>query len=151
MWQQNTPKGRKKKQKALAQSKPKSPRFHVKRVGADIRLVGSDDVVIVEGRLLLNDLSPKGFSIFSTELIPNGQEVAITLEEPRGLYLRGRVVSGHDHNATSHILTSTPFQFRLQIRLTFDSPEDEQRMRDFCLKLAREELYPEEEDLSQAA
>src|SRR5437763_562799 len=68
--------------------------MHVKRVYAQIKIIGAlgaPPSPIVEVRVLLNDFSPSGLGLFSSQEFFPGQQIAITLEQPQRFFVEGMV------------------------------------------------------------
>jgi hypothetical protein len=96
---------------------------------------------VAQGRLLLNDISPKGLGLFSDQPIMVGQEIALTIEEPKRFYVRGRVVWCQEADADSHILSSHPFSYRIGLVFLFQNAAEEAQVKAYCDELARDVLY----------
>jgi hypothetical protein len=100
--------------------------MHLKRVVAEVKLVDPQAGVgeasaPLKVRIVLNDLSPKGISLFCTQKLMHGQEVAVTLTEPSMIYLRGKVLACQEHDPNSHVLTEHPFAYRIAVLFNFES------------------------------
>ena len=107
--------------------------IHIKRVDGKLTLAGSaKDAAPIGIRVVLNDLSPKGAGIFAPSIIPVGQEISITIEEPKHLSLKGKVTWYQEHDANSHILTQVPFSYRIGIEFIFDTEADKQAAETYC-------------------
>ncbi|MCM2324724.1 MAG: PilZ domain-containing protein [Oligoflexia bacterium] len=117
--------------------------LHIKRVRAELKVVGhgTGQGAISEARILLNDLSPTGVGIFSNAAILVGQEIAITLQDPKRVYLRGRVVWCQEYDLHRHVISSSPFSYRMGIHFLFRNQEEEDAVKAFCNEVLREHLF----------
>jgi len=117
--------------------------FHFRRVEAEIKLltVGAENSPPMPVRVILNDLSPKGMGLFSVQNVISGQEVLITLKEPKALTIKARVIACQEYENESHILSPKSYPYRLGVKFIFDSPEQEQQVKEFCEEIEREYLY----------
>jgi hypothetical protein len=116
--------------------------LHLKRVQAQIKILSqSVEPEITEARVILNDFSPKGLGLFSSKPVLVGQEVAITLDKPRRIYVRGRVVWCQEYDAGSHVLSATSFSYRMGVQFVFETQEELQSIQEFCDELNRGYLH----------
>jgi hypothetical protein len=117
--------------------------IHLKRVLAEMKVVTPPQSapVITEVRVMLNDFSSKGLGIFSIIPVLVGQQVAITLQDPTRIYVRGRVVWCREYDADTHVLSSKAYSYRMGIQFVFDSPEEEQAVAEFCELIARDHVH----------
>lgn len=117
--------------------------MHIKRVRAEIKVLASKDpaAAVTEARVILNDLSAKGMGLFSTAAMMVGQDVAITLDEPRRVYLRGRITWCEEYDAGSHILSSHPFHFRVGVKFVFQTRDEEESVAAFYDEIVRSHLF----------
>jgi Tfp pilus assembly protein PilZ len=138
MWQApNTRRG-----KRRGRDKYRRP-LHLKRVSAELKSVEVPGVppILAETRIVLNDLSPFGVGLFSERQFNVGQEVALTLEQPRRIYVRGRVVWCEDQSPYSHVMSAKPFGYRIGIQFSFNTEQEQEALRTFCDQIAREHLH----------
>jgi Tfp pilus assembly protein PilZ len=138
--------------RALAQQKKRERekrgkgRLYLKRVVGELRLPaetlgGTSQTMLA--RVMLNDLSVKGVSAFSPEQLQIGQPVQLTIDQPRKFFVRGRVVWSQAVGQESHIISTTPFSYRIGIEFQLTSPEEEAEVRRFVEELARDFLMPQ--------
>lgn len=120
----------------------KSRRFHVKRVNAEIKALGPPQApaTVTQARLVLNDLSPRGLGLFASAPMLVGQEISLTIEEPKRFSVRGRIIWCQEYDAGTHILTDYPYHFRVGIEFLFETQEEENQVRDFCEEIERDYL-----------
>lgn len=124
----------------------KGNKIHIKRVRADIKLMSTLGVPgIWEIRIVLNDLTPLRVELYSPKPIQQGEEVAITLEYPKRIYLRGVVSWCQEHCVDSHIISTVDFSYRIGIRLIFQSQEEETTVKSFYDELMKNVLQLETE------
>lgn len=145
MWQAPSQRTR-----AVANAKKKqrdasSRRLHIKRVKAELRVVvqGNTAPEVNEVRVVLNDMTERGMGLYSQNPIGVGREVAVTLESPRQIYLRGHVTWCQEFDAESRILAQNPFSYRVGVKFIFQSPEEEEAVKNFFEELISQHLQVE--------
>lgn len=119
---------------------------HFKRARAEVKLsgLGADPTKIIEARVLLNDITPKGIGLFTTSPMLPSQEISITVDQPKRLYVRGRIVWCMEHNANTHILSETKYAYRVGIQFIFDTEEERQALAKYVQELEAQFLYGKE-------
>lgn len=125
-------------------------KYHLLKVTAEIKLQASlgESARILAASIVLNDLSPSGVAVFSEGKLTPGQEVFLTLDNPKRFYARGQIISCQDLETTSKILSSQKsFGFRVGILFKFDNEKDKEEVYRFCTEIEKS-LY---EDSSEAA
>ncbi|MEK6705622.1 MAG: hypothetical protein AABZ06_07525 [Bdellovibrionota bacterium] len=112
--------------------------FHIRRVKTELKFVSGtyNPTTVMDVNLLLNDLTPEGVSLFSPHSILVGQEIAITLEEPKRTYIRGKIVSCHEIETEGHIMSEKAYLYRISVKFIFNSTDEEQAVRSFYEELA---------------
>lgn len=120
--------------------------IHFKRARAEVKLsgLGADPTKIIEARVLLNDITPKGIGIFSTSPMLPSQEISITVDQPKRLYVRGRIIWCMEHNANSHVLSESKYSYRVGIQFIFDTDEERKVLEAYVQDLEKEFLYGKE-------
>lgn len=98
---------------------------------------------IVETRLILNDMTARGVGLFVPDPILVGQEVSITLEYPRPIFLKGRVYACVEVMASGRVVSEVKCAYRLGIEFVFDSEEEEAAIREFAEDLYQTVLFKE--------
>jgi hypothetical protein len=141
MWQAPNQKARVASTKKGGRGSYRRP-IHVKRITAEIRTVSKETLNAeaqpqIKARILLNDLSPKGIGIFATAAFQMGQEIAIALPDPMQIYLRGKVVWCQEHDLQSHVISETPFSYRVGIQFLFADAAEEAAVKKFCDDITR--------------
>ncbi len=124
--------------------------FHIKRMDAlcEIFKYGESDngaltevVATTKVRLILNDFSPKGVGFFaSVSLIP-GQDVRLTITEPKKLVLLAKLVWCQEHNLNSHIISKELYAFRAGAEFIFKSPEESQQLELLLTEIQSQHLF----------
>ncbi|HAR41911.1 MAG TPA: hypothetical protein DCS07_04660 [Bdellovibrionales bacterium] len=117
--------------------------LHFRRVEAELKLLtaGQENSPSMPVRVILNDLSPKGMGMFVVQNLISGQEILITLKEPKALTIKARVIACQEYENESHILSPKTYPYRMGVRFIFDSPEQEQEIQAFCDEINRDYLY----------
>ena len=80
-------------------------------------------------RMILNDLSLKGGGLFSLKALLPGQEIRLTLTEPRVFSVFARVVWCQEHNMNSHVISQESFSFRVGVEFVVKNPDDEKNIQ----------------------
>jgi hypothetical protein len=118
-----------------------SREFHLKRVTCRIAaLDGAPASTPIEGRLLLNDISTQGVAVYAPDLLPLGSIVTIDFEYPEKTTLKARVGWCQQLTGVGKVITERSQSFRIGLVFEHEKPEDQERFRTFCEKLA--EIYP---------
>lgn len=99
------------------------------RVHANIKIESSDETA--EARVFLNDLSPTGVGCFVNVAIQKGEKVAIVIEQPKHIYLRGEVIWCSPYTLDTKILTAERYDYRVGIKFLFDSPEEAEVVKQY--------------------
>lgn len=126
----------------------KRTRLHLKRVVAEIRIPAGNlggQAQNLAARVVLNDLSVKGVSVFSPVMLNAEQEVQITLDHPRKFFVRGRVAWSQEVVTETHVISQNPFRYRIGVEFSFTSPEEEEEVRKFVQELVQEHLVTRQE------
>lgn len=115
--------------------------FHLKRVAARLSLEGvveganevaKEAEVEFEARLLLNDFSIQGASLFIPKRIEVGNHAKLVIQEPLPIEVHGRFTWLQEGKPSLHVLSSSAFCFRCGFE--FCPPEGElaERIARFC-------------------
>jgi hypothetical protein len=105
--------------------------FHVKRVLATVQL-GEEKIDV---RLILNDLTPKGMGLFSSNRFSPGDEVTIHLESPKKIAIKGKIAWCQEYEVRGKVLTAQSFSYRVGLAFVFSSPEEEQAIKAYCAEV----------------
>jgi hypothetical protein len=108
--------------------------FHIKRVNASVALSGPDAAssTSVEVRVILNDFTPKGMGLFSPNKFAAGDEVTVTLDNPKKIQLKGRIIWCQEYEARGKVLTEQTFSYRVGVQFFFASEEEEKSLKAYC-------------------
>jgi hypothetical protein len=79
-------------------------------------------------------------SVFSINPLNPGQVCAITIEEPRRIYVRARIVGCQEMDFDSHVITTQSYSYRLNLLFLFESEEEEKAFKTYCDELATQVL-----------
>lgn len=146
MWQAPNTRNRAYQSKRRQQQR-KRPVFHLRRVEAELKLVSSmtnalnqTSAEVISARVILNDISEKGLGLFVSSPILVGQDVAITMEFPRRIFLKARVVFCQEIGTPQHILSENSFNYRIGLEFRFKSDEERNEMRAFCEEVVQGHL-----------
>src|SRR5258707_370967 len=122
MWSQSRGAGGKKNQKKNSTHKTKNnvmPK-HLRRTTAQIKMSGPGGE-IVNARVVLNDFTAEGVELFSATPLNQGQEVSLTMEEPKRFYTKGKIVWCDRAEQSGKIISIEKFNFRVRIQFVFES------------------------------
>ena len=61
---------------------------------------------IVEGRVFLNDLSASGVGLFTPTPLVTGDKVSIVIEEPKHIFIKGKVIWCAQYTMSTKIITN---------------------------------------------
>ena len=121
--------------------KKKKRRFpvHMKRTHVQLKKkgLGNTESILV-ARLLLNDFSPRGVEVFSPEALEVGQELSITVDEPKRFFCKGRVIACHEMISDTVVLTQVPHRHRIAIEFVFDNPAEEDSVKAYWEEIRSE-------------
>lgn len=117
--------------------------IHYKRVRVELRPESGNatSLGVIEARALLNDFTPEGFRVFVPHPMRIGQELALTLDEPRRFYIRARVVWCNSVPLTNRVLTQVPLMFRVGLQFIFRTEAERLAVQSYCAKVYSELLY----------
>jgi hypothetical protein len=121
------------------------PHFHLKRAAADLAVSGGfgTEVQIIPARLILNDFTPTGVTVFSSKPFQPGQRIALTLQDPQTFYVRGSVKACHLYSLQNGLISGQNFPYRVRIQFNFQSRTEEEMIKRFCEETLVEILYGE--------
>ena len=110
-----------------------SETFHLKRVAARLVLEGAREASgDFEARLLLNDFSIQGASLFVPRRIEVGSHAKLLIQEPHSIEVSGRFTWLQESKPSRHVLSASSFCYRCGFE--FCPPEGElaDRISKFC-------------------
>lgn len=98
----------------------------LKRVPIQIVVTGHESIMI-QGHLLLNDLTHKGFAVYTAIKMTEGQEVILKIMEPRPLECKGTVIFCLENLSDSHIVSQNVFTQRVGVIMKFENEEAQKK------------------------
>lgn len=108
-------------------------KLRIPQVKASIKVTHSPDgPQVLEGGLSLIDFAPEGLTLFIEAPIAVGEEVSVTLEQPKQFYARGKVVSCANYLRNSKVLCESRRSYRVSIRFEFESDVEREEIKRFC-------------------
>ncbi len=128
--------------------------FHVKRMDVLCEFLGvgrsSSDASSQEGetaksaqtivRFVLNDLSIKGAGFFSSIQMTPGQEIRLTLPDPKKVVISAKVVWCQEYNINSHIISKDPFLFNVGVEFVIPTSAEAELLQALIDELKAEHL-----------
>ncbi|MEK6577674.1 MAG: hypothetical protein AABZ55_00480 [Bdellovibrionota bacterium] len=139
MWQSSKNKGKSSIKRRTAGRGRRT--LHLKRVIGEVKLTGTTQPPqIHKVRIILNDFTPKGLGLFCSSPLMVGQDIAITLEHPKRMYVCGRITWCQEHDPDSHVMSNNPFPYRAGVLFVFNNAEEETAVKAFCKDLTEEFL-----------
>jgi hypothetical protein len=139
MWQSSNPRARAMAKKRERQRNRKP--LHIKRVTGDLKFIGSD-ADISHVRVVLNDITPKGVGVFCESALMVGREVALTIEEPKPIYLRARIAWCQEVESTGHIISANPCNYRIGLMFLYETAAEQAAVKQWCEAITKEFLRP---------
>jgi hypothetical protein len=123
--------------------KPERPVFHIKRTQAEITVLEgfAAPKKVVQACVVLNDLTPSGLLLFSSEPFYPGQRINLTLESPKLFYARGHITACKHMSLHQHVVGEHTYPYRVAIRFEFGSHEEELSVRRYCQEIYTRYLY----------
>lgn len=129
------------RKKRKAEVKKQVPGFeiHIKRSKAQIAVGGgfTSNRVVLPATVVLNDITLRGLFLFSAHPIDLGQTVTLTVESPKALFVRGRVVACNRLSLQTAVISETVFPYRVGILFEFRGIEDRIAIKKYCDELAQ--------------
>lgn len=128
--------------KKRQQDRLKRP-IHIRRIRAGIKIVAISDAEqpFSEVHLVLNDISPGGIGFYAPKGIHVGQEITLSLDEPKSIQLRGKVIWSQEIKTHSHVLYSPDYAYRVGVRFLFANNEEKEAVQNYCVDLFKNYLY----------
>lgn len=130
MWQSPNQKITRGSSKRGGRGQPQSS-LHVKRVTAEIRSTSAQEIQGL-ARILMNDLTPRGVGVYCDKPFVAGQEIAIALTISGPICLRGVVLYCKEQDEKNHVISDTPFYYRLAVKFVFASAAEEAEVAKYC-------------------
>jgi hypothetical protein len=115
-------------------------RVTLRKVAAQVRVGELGASHECSAQVILNDFTHEGLKLYSSEPLGLGQEVAVSLEAPRPLYARARVVFCYEFTQSGRILRGHHFPYRVGVEFVFDSEEERTLLAGYCRELREQHL-----------
>lgn len=116
-----------------------APKLHLRRVRGEIKTVGDlSSPVQTEARVILSDIFPDEMAFFVDQSFDHGQILALTMDDPKRFYVRGKVTKCEKHDVNTHIIQENTFSYRISIEFVFENEEERAEVRKFCEQIMSE-------------
>ncbi len=119
-------------------------RVKLKRAEAEIKTLASDSdtgddstTEILPARVILNEFSDAGVGVYTTEALRMGQEVALTIDEPRRFYITGRIVFCNEVRTDSKLLQQITYPWRAGIEFNYKTDAERSEVAAYCEELRK--------------
>ena len=121
-------------------------RVKLQRTDAEIKTLGSSTggevadestSAILPARVILNEFSLAGVGAYTTSRIKMGQEVALTIDEPRRFYITGRVLFCNEVRSDSKLIQQNTYPWRVGIEFTYKNDAERAEVSKYCEELTR--------------
>lgn len=96
---------------------------------------------VIWGYIVLNDVTPRGMYVFSTEPFKQDQSVAVTLEEPKRFYAKTKVISCQNVKTDSRVISEKTYAFRLALEYEAETEEEKAALKAFAEDIQQNYLY----------
>ncbi len=127
---------------------PSAPdkRVKLQRTDAEIKTLnsaGSGEVAdesasaILPARVILNEFSLAGVGAYTTGRIKMGQEIALTIDEPRRFYITGRVLFCNEVRVDSKLIQQNVFPWRVGIEFIYKTDAERAEVSKYCEELTK--------------
>ncbi len=145
MWQAPNHRNRALQNKRRDRQKQRNT-LHLKRVPAELRVSSAKlgaPAIVSMARIFLNDITAKGVGMFCSDPLVAGTIVAVTIEEPKRFFVRGRITWCQPLESGSAIISSdnSRYAYRAGIEFIFDNPGEEEEVKKFVAELAAQHVY----------
>ena len=115
--------------------------FRLQRTCAQVRISRTPEPPVILGaRVILNDITPEGMHFLANGAMPVGELAQITLEEPRRIYVRARILACEEVTCERRVISVEPLSHRIKVIFVFASEEDDRDFRRFYDELANDVL-----------
>jgi hypothetical protein len=126
----------------------KSPDKRVKlnRTDAEIKILNSNPSgdspdesasAILPARVILNEFSDTGVGVYTTEPLRKGQEVALTIDDPRRFYITGTVLFCNEIRSDSKILQQVVYPWRVGVAFIYKTDAERSEVAAYCEELRK--------------
>ncbi len=107
--------------------------IHINRVQVELHHASPEGPeTVIQARVLLNDLNPTGFNLYSTQNLSPGVTVTLVLNEPRLFEIEAKVLWCQDQPSAHHILSPNAYTYRVTLELRFADDTKKVEFEKFC-------------------
>src|SRR5579885_1317491 len=100
--------------------------FKIRRSSAQVRIGGMPEgPLVMNVRVILNEVAATGMQFFAGRELPTGALAQITLEEPRRVYVRAKIVCSQEITTETRIISTDVFSHRVKVIFLFETEEDQ--------------------------
>lgn len=115
----------------------------MKRTTAEIAVIDgfASPRDIVRASVVLNDLTTKGIYLFTEHPLNEGQIIALTFQDPRSFYVKGRVQFCKMLSLKHSVYSDIHYPYRALIVFELDSELERMEVKEFCSEIYYEHLF----------
>jgi len=127
-------------------TKDRDHRVKLKRTDAEIKILNSSPAnesadesasAILPARVILNEFSDAGVGVYTTERLRMGQEVALTIDEPRRFYITGKILFCNEVRSDSKIMQQVNYPWRAGVEFIYKSDAERSEVAAYCEELRK--------------
>lgn len=121
-------------------------RVKLQRTDAEIKTLSSSlngestdesQSTILPARVILNEFSLAGVGAYTTQRLKMGQEIALTIDEPRRFYITGRVLICNEVRTESKLIQQNVYPWRVGIEFIYKSDAERAEVSKYCEELTK--------------
>jgi hypothetical protein len=121
-------------------------RVKLQRTDAEIKTLASSlngessdesQSTILPARVVLNEFSLAGVGAYTTQRLKMGQEIALTIDEPRRFYITGRVLICNEVRTESKLIQQNVYPWRVGIEFIYKNDAERAEVSKYCEELTR--------------
>lgn|GEM_PF-7046378 len=111
----------------------------IKTLNSSLNGESSDEShsTILPARVILNEFSLAGVGAYTTQRLKMGQEIALTIDEPRRFYITGRVLICNEVRTDSKLIQQQSFSWRVGIEFLYKSEAERAEVSKYCEELTK--------------
>lgn len=137
----------KKSKSSITKNNPSA--FHLKRVDAQLIPIPDNESASLQSnennflpmRVLLNDITPKGFYGFSQKSIPDGTLAKLTILYKKPFFGKAKVVHCREYISDYAVISDEEkFKYRITLEFYFENDLEKQRVKNFIKELLQDEI-----------
>lgn len=103
------------------------------RVSAQLQTQGTGEVI--SGRVFLNDLNSNEVTLFLAEPILRETDVFVVIEQPKHLFIRGKVVWCTLFQLSMKVLSVESYKYRARVRFNYETAEERTMVEEYFRSL----------------